>query len=196
MLELLPIDTLQTCEPLTGFNVLLQAAERGRSDVIMNYHRTLRDRYLDENLNTSQTYLSQAASRLRERFGFGKKAESFESQWDNIVNAQDRNGDTALLLAIRNKNEQCVRVLLALRANIYIKNYAGQSAVSLAYYTDLYPAIKTIFWRFLNPEDQPHAKRIGQFAPPREVATVLDNSSEFSDQGVDNLMDKQDDAQA
>jgi len=196
MFELLPIDTLQTCEPLTGFNVLMQAAERGRSDVIMNYHRTLRDRYLDENLNTSQTYLSHIASTLRERFGFGKKAESFESQWDNIVNAQDRNGDTALLLAIKNNHELCVRVLLALRANIYIKNHAGQSSVSLAYYTDLYPAIRTIFWGFLNPEDQPHTKTVGKWHTPGETATTSEPMSNSSDSQRELLIYEWADAQA
>lgn len=196
MLELLPIDVLQGCEDETGFNVLMQAAECGRADVIMNYHRTMRDRYVGEHSNIGQSYLSYAASALKNRLGLGEKVESFDSYWQKIVNAQDKNGDTALLLAIKNKHELCVRVLLALRANIYIKNDAGESSLSMACGTDGSPAIKNIFLRFLNPEDQPHTTRVGQYATPGEMTTASDTSSKSSGKGVNRLIYEWDDEQA
>ena len=53
-------------------------------------------------------------------------------QMSNAINIPDNNGDTPLLVAVRNRNFAIVEVLLRAGADVRHHNNAGESALSLA----------------------------------------------------------------
>ena len=132
MMEKLPFDV---CDSRTdnGRNVLMLAAKNGHVDIIFTYHRMARDKFINRYLDTDIMYFSSAEAEIKSRSGcVDPPTQSFREQWRNVVNATDHDGNTPLLLAIKNHHPECARLLLANQARVFQTNHAGESAVSIA----------------------------------------------------------------
>lgn len=132
MIEKLPFDVLDSCTEI-GRNILMLAAEYGHLEIIKNYFRTLREKYMNHYLDTKIMYFSPVEGEIKSRLSCADSpTESFREQWRKIVNAADYEGNTALLLAIKNDHPECARFLLAQQAGLFHLNQAGESGVSIA----------------------------------------------------------------
>ncbi|MVW78918.1 hypothetical protein GOQ28_08265 [Bordetella sp. 02P26C-1] len=131
LIDKLPLTVwnLKTLE--SGQTPLMLAAEQGNHEMalqlFLRLHTYVSERKRDLHHN-GDTQLRALAKVYGCR---GDETSVDQSVWQRIVNARDREGNTPLLLAVKNGHLACCNMFLALTADPEIRNQRGESARSL-----------------------------------------------------------------
>jgi len=133
MLDKLPLEAWDFRTQESECTAFMLAAEHNHAEILFDFHRTLGKRY-GELPAFSPSAADRAATMIKTRLGYrvNAEADAFRLQWGRIVNAKDRDGNTPLILAVKNDHLICGRVLRILGADVLIQNNQAESARSLA----------------------------------------------------------------
>lgn len=132
VLEKLPADVLGIRRACDGRTLMMLAAQNGHARIVVNHHRVMREKSRALSLVSEHALFSYRPTIGK---GYGNSTplgDDFDSQWLDSVNAKDKDGNTPLLLAVKNCHYLCARILLMFRADVHLENLSGQSAFSVA----------------------------------------------------------------
>ncbi|OZI43374.1 ankyrin repeat domain-containing protein [Bordetella genomosp. 4] len=129
-------EDLQHTPPIVGGRTpIMFAAESNGCDIIVALRDAVECYIWDRERGGRYGASGQAAleelDALKAEFTCPFGVVSFAGIWLQIINAQDDQGDTPLLLAVKKDRLESVRELLDLGGSAYIRNRLGQNAADL-----------------------------------------------------------------
>lgn len=134
LLANLPMDIWDLRTHDTGRTAFMLAAQNGHSDIVLSCRRVMQGKPVDPPLDCQNTMLGYAANFFKAplNYGAGGQSQAATDRWEHTLNAQDRDGNTPLHLAVLHGHLSCCRALLFNGANPEISNAQGQSPKDLA----------------------------------------------------------------
>lgn len=121
LIERLPLAYLCAKEPCTEKTFLMLIVEHGQGKMTSGLLSKLFTKFIWQNMEEG-----------RHRHNPEILTQEYRYHFDHVLNAQDINGDTALMLATQHNRIECVRALICFCANVFITNNNGQTVHHLA----------------------------------------------------------------
>lgn len=131
LLDKLPSELWDLRTGELGRTPLMLAAQNGHAEIVMKYHQAVLERHRHETLHPEPTFIGHAAFFIKARLGYETIVDSLDSRWKKIIDAKDLDGNTPLLLALKNRHGLCCRLLLIQQADMRCENNHGQSGINL-----------------------------------------------------------------
>lgn len=134
LLERLPLDVWDLRTYDTGRTAFMLAAQHGHGDIVLSCRRAMQGQPIDSAAASQATMLGYAANLFTAPFSYvaSREPQAAVDRWQHSLNAQDRDGNTSLHLAVLHGDLPCCRTLLLNGANPDITNGQGQRAKDLA----------------------------------------------------------------
>jgi len=146
LLALLPLALWRLPESTMGFTPLLTAAQNGNGEFIEGLWDAIGNRLLENELSLSTLESDYALYSLMGEFNcvsdVGRPAEKI---WKALVDVKDDQGNTPVLLAVKNNHVKATVLLVKLGADYTMTNSLGESARGLAFSLPANPRIQRLF---------------------------------------------------
>lgn len=152
LLENLPLDVWNSRTQKKRRTPLMLAAQNGHAKTIYEFY----DGFNHKMRRRANLCVSTEPPALHDRhtdYDLPRPAQHANQLWQTIVNAQDVDGNTPLLLAVQNNHTRCCdALLLGKLTNLDTKNSVGDNALSVAR-RSLNPEIYRTLRHYIGPND-------------------------------------------